>query len=66
MEDVAYAKKALHCGKGWTWFDVSTWRPSEGHYLWLSAGRFDKDRLKSNPALKAIYVDRVRISRKAH
>ena len=33
--------------------------------LRLSAGRFDKKKLTSNPALKALYVDRVRFSRRA-
>lgn len=60
---VEVAKKASQCGDGWTWVDVATWRPSAGHYLWLSAGRFDKGTLKANPALKELYVDRVRISR---
>ena len=60
---VEVAKKASQCGDDWTWVDVATWRPSSGQYLWLSAGRFDKGTLKANPALKALYVDRVRISR---
>ena len=48
---------------GWTWYDVVTWKPSASQYLWIASGRFDKDRFKTNPAVSALYVDQVELSR---
>ena len=50
---------------GWAWYDVVAWEPRATQYLWIASGRFDKERFKTNPAVHALYVDQVEISRVA-
>ena len=47
----------------WQWYDVGTWTPGPGQYLWLAPGRFDKKAHAANPALEAIWLDQLEISR---
>ena len=68
----AQAKKALAgisktvaavVGDQWQWYDVGTWTPGPGQYLWLAPGRFDKKAHAANPSLEAVFLDQVEISR---
>jgi len=53
--------KAENCGGGYEWYDVCVWTPRDGQNFWLGPGRFKKDGGVS--AVKAVWVDRVEISR---
>ncbi|MBR1587786.1 MAG: hypothetical protein IJ658_05630, partial [Kiritimatiellae bacterium] len=53
--------KAEKCGYEYAWYDVCAWTPKDGQYFWLGPGRFKKDGGVS--AIKAVWVDRVEISR---
>ena len=57
----AISVKAEKCGDGYAWYDVCTWKPRDGQYFWLGPGRFKKGVGAS--AVKAVWVDRVEISR---
>jgi hypothetical protein len=39
----------------YAWYDVATWMPEEGQYIWVGPGPFQKDGGQS--AVKAVYVD---------
>jgi hypothetical protein len=57
--------KASQLKDGYQWIDVADWVPEETHDFWIGPGRFDKDALPSNPAIQALYVDRLEIREKA-
>ena len=57
------AVAASQAKNGWAWYDVATWEPTASQYLWIASGRFDKNRFKANPAVDALYVDQVELSR---
>ena len=57
------AVAASQAKNGWAWYDVATWEPTASQYLWIASGRFDKNRYKTNPAVDALYVDQVELSR---
>jgi hypothetical protein len=50
---------------GYQWYDVATWQPEAKQYVWIGPGRFNKEKLKANPAIKAVYVDRIELVRVA-
>ncbi len=46
---------------GYQWYDVATWTPEAGQYLWVGPGQFTKEGGKS--AIEAVYVDRFELTR---
>jgi hypothetical protein len=48
---------------GYQWYDVATWKPELKQYVWIGPGNFDKATLKTNPAIKAVYIDRIELVR---
>ena len=42
---------------GYQWYDLATWQPEEGQYVWVGPGRFDKEQGK-NTAHDGVYIDR--------
>lgn len=50
-------------GEGYQWYEVATWVPASGQYVWIGPGRFEKDRHAANPAIQAVYVDRMELVR---
>ena len=42
--------------EGYQWYDVATWTPEAGQYIWVGPGVFKKDGGQS--AIEAVYVDR--------
>jgi hypothetical protein len=59
------APKVSEIKDGYQWYDVATWQPEAKQYVWIGPGRFDKETLKANPAIKAVYVDRMELVRVA-
>ena len=57
------AKKASECPDGWAWYDVATVRPNDEMSLWIGPGRYDLKAHRGNPAVTAVYCDRVSIRR---
>lgn len=55
-------RKVSAVGDGYAWFDVAEWVPERDHYFWIGPGRFDR-RLGANPALQALYVDKLELIR---
>ena len=47
---------------GYQWYDVAEWVPEAGHNFWIGPGRFDKKLFKTNPAIKALYIDKLEIT----
>lgn len=47
----------------WQWVDLGLFTPQESQYLWIMAGQFDRKTYDRNPAVEAVYLDRVEISR---
>ena len=43
--------------------DVASLNPEKSQYIWIASGRFDKAKFDANPAVNAVYVDQVEISR---
>ncbi|NLG01454.1 MAG: hypothetical protein GX565_15075, partial [Lentisphaerae bacterium] len=50
-------------GEGYHWYDVAEWVPETDHYFWIGPGRFDKKAHAESPALAALYIDKLEISR---
>jgi len=46
---------------GYQWYDVATWTPEAGQYLWVGPGVFSKDGGQS--AINALYVDKFELTR---
>ena len=42
------------------WYDVLTWKPKLGEYLWIGPGRFGKD---GKSAIKALWIDKIAFRR---
>jgi len=57
--------KVSETGDGYQWYDVATWQPEANQYIWIGPGRFEKDKLATNPAIQAVYVDRMELVRTA-
>lgn len=49
-------------GEGYQWYDVATWLPEAGQYVWVAPGRFDQKGGQSS-AIKAVYVDKLELTR---
>ena len=47
---------------GYEWYDVAEFIPNTDQYFWIGPGRFDKNTLPSNPAINALYLDKLEIS----
>ena len=47
---------------GYQWYDVATWLPERGQYLWVGPGMFDK-KAGAASAIRAVYVDKFRLTR---
>jgi hypothetical protein len=47
---------------GYQWYDVATWTPEAGQYLWAGPGQFDKKN-GAPSAVKAVYIDRIELVR---
>ena len=43
--------------------DVASLKPEKSQYIRIASGRFDKVKFGANPAVNAVYVDQVEISR---
>ena len=56
-------RKTSAVGEGYAWYDVAEWVPETAHYFWIGPGRFDKKKDAANPALKALYIDKLELSR---
>lgn len=50
-------------GDDYEWYTISDWQPEPHHYFWVGPGRFDNKTFTANPALKALYIDKLEISR---
>jgi hypothetical protein len=59
------APKVSQVQDGYQWYDVATWQPEAKQYVWIGPCRFDKKTLKTNPAIKAVYIDRIELVRVA-
>ena len=57
------SRNAAQLGDGWAWYDVGVLKPQSSQYLWIAAGRFDRNRFKLNPSHTALWVDQVEITR---
>ena len=55
--------KARQVKDGWAWYEVARLKPEKSQYFWIASGRFDKAKFDANPAVNAVYVDQVEISR---
>ena len=67
-----YAKKKgcgeryIQCsqvGDGYQWFDVLKWVPEETNDFWIGPGRFDLKEHATSPSYKAVYIDKLELSR---
>jgi hypothetical protein len=47
---------------GYQWYDVATWTPEAGQYIWIGPGMFDKKNGAAS-AVKAVSVDRIELVR---
>jgi len=47
---------------GYQWYDVTTWTPEEGQFIWVGPGQFDKKSGESS-AIKAVFIDRFELLR---
>ena len=47
---------------GYQWYDVATWTPETGQYIWAGPGQFDKKGGAAS-AVKAISIDRIELLR---
>ena len=47
--------------EGYQWYDVAEWVPERDHYFWIGPGRFDKQ--KGASAIRALYIDKLELSR---
>ena len=57
------SRNATQIRDGWAWYDVGVLKPQSSQYLWIAAGRFDRNRFKLNPSHTALWVDQVEITR---
>ena len=48
--------------EGYQWYDVATWTPEAGQYIWAAPGRFDSKGGAAS-AVKAVYLDRLELVR---
>ena len=48
--------KTSEVSSEYQWYDILTWEPSRGEYLWIGAGRFGKD---GKSAIKAVWIDKI-------
>ena len=56
--------KASAVKDGYQWYTVATsWTPEAKQYVWIGPGRFDKETLKTSPAINAVYIDRFEFAR---
>lgn len=55
--------KVSQVGDGYQWYDVATWQPEANQYIWIGPGQFPKDKMATNPAIQAVYVDRMELVR---
>ena len=55
--------KAGQVKDGWAWYEVASLKPEKSQYVWIASGRFDKAKFDANPAVNAVYVDQVEITR---
>ena len=55
--------KAGQVKDGWAWYEVASLKPEKSQYIWIASGRFDKAKFDANPAVNAVYVDQVEITR---
>jgi hypothetical protein len=46
---------------GYQWYDVATWAPEAGQYVWVGPGVFPKEGGRS--AIEAVFVDRFELTR---
>lgn len=49
--------------EGYHWYTVLEWEPEQRQYFWIGPGRFDKEKMVKNPAIKAICLDKLEIGR---
>jgi len=56
-------RKTAAVGDGYEWYTVAEWVPETAHYFWIGPGRFDKKALAANPAIKALYIDKLELGR---
>lgn len=56
-KDLAVPSSAVDAD-GWVWVETPAFVPNEKSYVWIAPGRFDRDKLKRNPAMTAAYIDR--------
>lgn len=47
---------------GYQWYDVATWTPEAGQYVWIGPGVFDKAKGETS-AVQAVYLDRFELIR---
>lgn len=52
-------------GHGYKWIDVGTWVPEMTESVWIALGSYDDKKFDANPAVKAVYVDKIEILRAA-
>ena len=55
--------QAADFGADYKWVDVGTWKPEIAESVWIALGNYDDKALAANPAVKAVYVDKIEISR---
>lgn len=55
--------KCSQIGDGYQWFDVAEWVPEEAHDFWIGPGRFDLKTHAASPSYKAVYIDKLELSR---
>ena len=48
---------------GYQWVDVAEWVPEETNEFWVGPGRFDLKEHASSPSYKAVYIDKLELSR---
>jgi hypothetical protein len=49
-------------GDGYQWYEVATWTPEAGQYVWAGPGPFDQ-KGGATSAVKAVYLDRLELVR---
>ncbi len=56
------AVKTSQVKPGYQWYNVATWTPEAGQYIWTGPGRFDK-KGGGRSAVRAVYVDKYEVVR---
>ena len=61
-KDTAAIQKASEASADWAWYEIGETEFGPRGLFWISSGTFDRKKLRENPCIGAVLIDKVEVS----